>query len=185
MKNKKWFTLLELMIVFSIMIIILMFSFAPYNLYQNKAKLRIATREIAQTFYEAKNIAVSWIQEERDEENKSIWILLDSSDWKNNKIKYYYLDKVLNDKLEFKEQNFFKDKDLQKWIIIRSFWDQKAQWEMFFVYEAATWKVFVYENGNKLSDSFVKINLSYQKSDSRILNRTITYYLETNIVDYK
>jgi hypothetical protein len=33
--------------------------YAPYNHYQNKAKLKLTSREISQSFYEAKNMATS------------------------------------------------------------------------------------------------------------------------------
>jgi hypothetical protein len=44
--------------------------YAPYSLYQQKAKLKLASRELSQSFYEAKNMAVSGIKEQRiDEED--------------------------------------------------------------------------------------------------------------------
>lgn len=182
--NKKWFTLIELMIVISIMSIILIFSFAPYNLYQSKARVKLATREIAQSFYEARNMAVSWIQEKQDTENKSVWILLDSSEWNNDKIKYFYLDKEIKD-YPSDLWNSFKEKELQKWILIKNFWNSSSPNKILVVYKAATWEIILFEDGGKSSKEKIEIELSYQKSTSELLNRTITYYLKTNIVDYE
>jgi hypothetical protein len=40
----------------------MMIAYVPYAHYQKKAKLRLASREISQSFYEAKNMAVSGIK---------------------------------------------------------------------------------------------------------------------------
>jgi len=52
MITKKAFTLIELMIAITIVVILTMATYAPYNYYQNKAKLKVTTREISQILYE-------------------------------------------------------------------------------------------------------------------------------------
>jgi prepilin-type N-terminal cleavage/methylation domain-containing protein len=59
MVTKKAFTLIELIITITIVAILTMLSYAPYNYYQNKSKLKITTREISQLLYESRNIAVN------------------------------------------------------------------------------------------------------------------------------
>jgi prepilin-type N-terminal cleavage/methylation domain-containing protein len=49
---KKGFTLIELLISITIVTILTMATYAPYNYYQNKAKLKVSTREISQILYE-------------------------------------------------------------------------------------------------------------------------------------
>ncbi|MDR1944549.1 MAG: prepilin-type N-terminal cleavage/methylation domain-containing protein [Candidatus Peribacteria bacterium] len=78
MKQKeKAFTLIELLTSITILFILMMLAYVPYAHYQKKAKLKLASREISQSFYEAKNMAVSGIKESKDtdiyeSENKSI-----------------------------------------------------------------------------------------------------------------
>ena len=46
MRDKKAFTLIELIVSISILVIVMMFSYAPYNLYQNRAKVKLATKPL-------------------------------------------------------------------------------------------------------------------------------------------
>jgi len=57
--GKLGFTLIELMIAIVIMVILTMTAYAPYNYYQNKAKLKVTAREISQLLYESRNMAVN------------------------------------------------------------------------------------------------------------------------------
>jgi prepilin-type N-terminal cleavage/methylation domain-containing protein len=64
--KQKGFTLIELLISITILFILMMMAYIPYEHYQKKAKLKLASREISQSFYEAKNMAVSGIKELKD-----------------------------------------------------------------------------------------------------------------------
>lgn len=204
--HKKAFTLIELMIVISIMGLLLLFSYAPYTLYQSKAKLKLATREVAQSFYETKNFSISWIKIRATRENKSVWLLLSSKENQNNFVKYYLFDHDIFDKekkiFDLKKLNFddnpwtwnlLKIKTIQPDIFIKWFsaWDdkEKIDWDILVFYEASSWNVTVFKiNWNEkieLSLEKLKINFSYKNSTTDMLNREITYYLKTNIVDYK
>lgn len=204
--DKKAFTLIELMIVISIMGLLLLFSYAPYTLYQSKAKLKLATREVAQSFYETKNFSISWIKIRATRENKSVWLLLSSKENQNNFVKYYLFDHDIFDKekkiFDLKKLNFddnpwtwnlLKIKTIQPDIFIKWFsaWDdkEKIDWDILVFYEASSWNVTVFKiNWNEkieLSLEKLKINFSYKNSTTDMLNREITYYLKTNIVDYK
>ena len=204
--HKKAFTLIELMIVISIMGLLLLFSYAPYTLYQSKAKLKLTTREVAQSFYETKNFSISWIKIKSTRENKSVWLLLSSKENQNNFVKYYLFDHDIFDKekksFDLKKLNFddnswtwnlLKTKTIQPDIFIKWFsaWDdkEKIDWDILVFYEASSWNVRVFKiNWNEkieLSLEKLKIDFSYKNSTTDMLNREITYYLKTNIVDYK
>lgn len=195
--QKKAFTLIELMIVISIMMIVLMFSYAPYNFYQNKAKLKLATREVSQSLYEARNMAISWVSTSNsvDFENKSVWILFDTADTENWKIKYFYLDKdVIKDdwNVDYWKviiQTPVKERELQPWVFLTSLtsFPWKSYSKILIIYDASTWKIVVldWDTKSQISWNTLKIELKFQKSDSELLKRTITYYIKTNIVDYK
>lgn len=188
--QKKWFTLIEFMIVITIMMLVLLLSYAPYNLYQNKARVKLATREISQSFYEARNMAISWIQSAKnksDETNKSVWILLEKSQTKNSKIKYFLFQKDIFISKNFESGEEFKQKDIQDWVFIKNFpWNESVE-KILIVYEASSGqiKIFNYDTKNEILKNDFQLEVSYRNSSSEILNRTIKYYLKTNIVDYE
>jgi prepilin-type N-terminal cleavage/methylation domain-containing protein len=51
-RNKQGFTLIELMTVMTIMGLMIMTVALPYMFYQNKGKVRITQKELAQILYE-------------------------------------------------------------------------------------------------------------------------------------
>ncbi len=54
------FTLLELVVVISIMMILLVFSMAPYNYYADKARVRLSVERVEQMMNKAKLLAGTW-----------------------------------------------------------------------------------------------------------------------------
>lgn len=203
LKNKKGFSLIELMIVIVIIWLMLMLSYAPYNLYQSKAKLRVATREVAQSIYEAKNMAVSWVTLKDDtswkKQNKIVWIYLSKEDSKKNNI-YYYIDdfwpyqtnewKITADKDKIqdilKDEKIFKTKNMQQNIWLQDF---SGNEEIFILFAASSWETKIFWKNwwswNEVSSDSIKINMSFWNSTSDILKKEITYYTKTNIIDYK
>lgn len=207
MKNqrKKAFTLVELMIVIIIIWLMALLSYAPYNLYQKKAQLRVASREVSQALYESKNMAVSWVSEKTsgstEKKNKIVILHLSTENSKNNKIDYYLKDflNFQDEKWDFKTNlksnindiffsDKFKSKDLQKsiWIKGLEVWTWKYS-EILIFYAASSWNIKILWKNSSWDEIFwneLKIILSYQNTDSDFLKKTLTYYLKTNIVDY-
>lgn len=52
------FTLIELMVVITIMSILMFASYIPYEHHQKKVTLRLAAKEISQSLSEARNLAI-------------------------------------------------------------------------------------------------------------------------------
>jgi prepilin-type N-terminal cleavage/methylation domain-containing protein len=59
LKNIKAFSLLELIVVITLIGIMLLATYAPYSYYQTKAKVRMTIRDVAQSIYEARNMAIN------------------------------------------------------------------------------------------------------------------------------
>lgn len=208
MKNqrKKAFTLVELMIVIIIIWLMALLSYAPYNLYQKKAQLRVASREVSQAFYESKNMAVSgveWIKNwtPTEKENKIVILHLNSATWQDHKIDYYLdeFNKYQENNWEFKSPLNLdlswlkkeKTKDLQKWILIKDLkiWSSTYK-EIAIIYAAASWNIKILwkdsssTNFSEIIWDKLEVIISYGDTDSDFLKKTLTYYLKTNIVDY-
>jgi prepilin-type N-terminal cleavage/methylation domain-containing protein len=58
MNHKNAFTLIELMVVITIMGIIMFTSYIPYQYHQKKTALKLAAREVSQSLSEARNLAL-------------------------------------------------------------------------------------------------------------------------------
>jgi Tfp pilus assembly protein PilE len=48
---------MEFLVASTIVVLLTLMTYVPYSHYQNKAKIKIASREISQSFYESKNMA--------------------------------------------------------------------------------------------------------------------------------
>jgi type II secretory pathway pseudopilin PulG len=76
------------MTVMTIMGILVMSVAIPYMYYQNKGKVRIASREIAQSFYEARNMAINGYSSGIT--NQSIGIYFDAESSRDRIIYFSY-----------------------------------------------------------------------------------------------
>ena len=75
---KSWgFTLIELIIVISIVWIMMIMAYAPYNIFQRKAEVKIASKSIAKTINESRNMAIHWALS--GSWNISVWVYFDES----------------------------------------------------------------------------------------------------------
>lgn len=185
--SKKAFTLVELLVAITIIIILSLMTYIPYSHYQNKAKLKLASREISQSFYEAKNMAISWIKDINW--NKSVWLYLNKDISSNNKIVFFIyphdLDELLINNIESSQVQILKTKLIQDSININS-----LDWydNLLFFFEAITWKsnVYTFTSSGRLEVVLDKINIefSYKNTTSPTLSKQIIYHKNTNIIDY-
>lgn len=190
--SKKAFTLIELLVVITISWILMLVVFTPYSHYQKKAKIRIAWREISQSFYDAKSMAVSWIKEYLDlssneAENKSIWLYISTIEWENNFIEYYSYPYNIDEMNIIIPNNSYKKVLLQDWIRINylSWYDS-----LLFFYDSINWDLKIYsfsETGHRtiVEENKIEIMYSYLNSSSLSLQKRLTYFRNTNIIDYE
>lgn len=187
-KEKKAFTLFELIVAMSIAMTLMMMTFAPYSYYQNKAKLKLASREISQSFYEAKNMAVSWIKDVKW--NKSIWIYMTNIVPNNNKIVFfsypYDIDENSINNIELWDTKIVKTKLLQDGIKINDLWWNNS---ILFFYNSITWESKVYNFDTipktEITLDEIPIIFSFKNATTANLRKELIYFKATNIVDYK
>lgn len=196
--KQKGFTLIELLISITILFILMMMAYIPYEHYQKKAKLKLASREISQSFYEAKNMAVSGIKELKDadtyeSENMSIWLYITTEDWKNNKvILFSYPYDIPEEEININsDTSIIKTNILQEWIKINNLSSNDLSYNnLLFFYRAINWEIKIF---TLLSDSWQKdeinndeisIIFSYMNATTSSLQKRLTYFKNTNIIDY-
>jgi len=188
MITKKAFTLIELMIAITIVVILTMVTYAPYNYYQNKARLKVTTREISQILYEWRNMAVNWAV--GTDWNVSIWVYFNTNTLEKGEVKIFsYPYDIENNDIEYTEwekTKLLKTLKLQKAIEINSI---EGYDNMLFVFDAITWKLtyHTWENWNRITindKDTVSVEFSYKNSTSENLRRSIKYFTSTNIIDY-
>ena len=133
-------------------------------------------------------MAVSWLKD--DINNRSIWVYLDTNSWDNTYVTFfsypYSLDESLLKNEEGENVKIVKTKDIEKWVRINS-----LSWfnNLLFLYDSINWwsRVYTFDWNNKtlVNDDEIEIMFSYKDSTSVTLQREITYFTQTNIVDYK
>lgn len=184
---KKAFTLIELMITITIIVILTMVSYAPYSYYQNKAKLKVTTREVSQLLYEARNMAVNWAI--WNNWNVSIWVYFDTNIYENNKIKVFSYPHNINNLdityIEWWNVKLLKTLILKKWVQVDNIWGKT---NLLFVFDSITWDLKYYNwlqwLRTAVNEDIIDINFSFKGSSSENLNKTIKYFTSTNIIDY-
>lgn len=189
--NYKAFTLIELLIVITIIALLMMVVFVPYSHSQKKAKLRLAWREIAQVFYDAKNMAVSWIKEQIDEEtdlNSAVGLYMSTYDSENTKVSFYTFPfDIEKEYINISNEYLYKEYMLQEWIRINYLSWFKS---LLFFFDSIEWNVEIlsFENNNLtwyVDNIKIEIMLSYLNSDSASLQKWLTYFRNTNLIDYE
>lgn len=188
-KQKQAFILIELMVVIVIITLMMIIWYAPYNFYQQKAKVKIAGREIAQSIYEAKNLAISGkaFDDSGKDKNQSIGIVFEKGE---NTIKYYRFDILeVTDPPNIPNIDAsnvpFKKKSIQtgvEFLQTETSGQQKKD-TLFLFFEAITGKIYV--DKADYSWKHVKINYKIKNSTNINLKGTIKYYPKTNTTFYK
>jgi len=186
MKNKKAFTLLELMIVITIVWIVSIMVYAPYNYFQKKAELKIWAKTVAKTLSEARNNAIFWVSS--GSTNQSVWVYFEKQ--KNNiKIYNYPYSFWTWSQIDLWDDYLKQEIDIWKNIVFDKIEDKK---KVLFLFSAISGNlnIFEFDSWNKIDlvdqnwDNIIDINISYKQANTPALQKTIKYYTKTYISDF-
>lgn len=184
--NNKWFTLIELTIVITIIWLMMSMAYAPYNYFQKKAQVKIAAKEISKTISESRNMAIHWISSTWSW-NLSIWVYFDTTNWNNNIIKIfaYPYSYWTGSQIVLNNDYLLKEIKIQKYMQIDKINDNN---KVLLLFDAITWNwnYFSFDSWKEdliISENKIKIDFSYYWATTW-LKSFIVYYTKTYISDY-
>ena len=185
---KSWFTLIEFAVSITVFFVLALATYAPYSYYSNKIRLKQSIKEIVQTLYDARNMAINWAIWENwlliSDKNLSVWVYFDIRDNKKLKLIFYPYDVKEVDIIV--SWSNIKTYNLQKGIQIDNInWSDN----LLFFFKSITWDVKYYKFDSywvkrEFSWNEINMNVSYKWTSSPNLKKKITYFTNTNIVDY-
>jgi len=182
-KNLKAFTLVELVVAISIFFAMVIATYIPYAFYQNKAKVNITIKNIAQSINEARNFAINWLEKEvvvRDtstvpttitkvKKNLNVWILFNKEDKNQIQIFAYPYDMPYNEVITANMTNYvftWTHKEVNENIFLiktKSFLfpikiqslqvDLSDQDNIFILFDAIKWTPSIYKQNTDYSIS--------------------------------
>jgi len=173
LKTTSAFTLIEIMVVITIVGIISLATFLPYAHHQKKILIKQAAREIAQSISEARNFAInglntwSW--------NTHVGLLFWSG---TTSISYYTSSWELNSS-NILWAEVHKTKILPEWVqidLVESLGDARV-----INFEPITWNISI---DPTLSDDALSLQISYKWATTSVLQKEIEYYVDSYISDY-
>ncbi len=173
--HKKWFTLIELMVVMTIMIILTVAAYTPFAYYQTKQKVTNSAKIITQTLYNARSNAIYWVLNSNMTWNLDVWVLVENN---SDKLKIYWFpfkENIVN-YISPDNKYLIEEINLEPWVEITSSW-----W--LFLYKAITWS-WVYKNFT-INSNKIELSVWFKWATSWTLTKKIEYYTNTYISDVK
>ena len=173
MNKKRAFTLIELMIVITIISIISLATYIPYAHHQKKALIKQAAREITQSLSEARNLALNWLST-LSWSNFDVWIYFSS--WATQ-IDYYTSTGTLD--ILSLPANIYKSKKFPQGMKVDTIDGSSGDKLIHFSAISGSWYI-----SNTPFSNDIHINISYRWATNPILQKNITYYTKSFISDY-
>lgn len=170
----KAFTLIELIVVITIMIILTSMAYIPFSHYKLKQEVRNSAKIVSQTLIQARNSAIYWLS--NSGWNLDIWVLF--KNWKWTIWLYWFpIKDNIWDYLNPDNKYFLKNIALEKNITISSSWG-------LILYKAITWSWILKWNFNRDWDKVI-LKVGLKNSNSWIMSNKIIYYPKTYISDIR
>ena len=175
--SRKWFTLIELMVVVTIVSIISLATYIPYSHHQKKILLRQASREISQSLSDVRNLALNGL--DIGEGNVNIGLYIEE----NATQLVYYASTGSLDIGSLSSEDIYKTKKLPQGIQV-----DKVAWysqgSLFYFTAVFASGSLMQKDAANFTGNSIDIQISYKGADSPILQKNITYYAQSNISDY-
>ena len=165
------FTLIELMVVISIMAILLTLWFTQFAHYKTKQLVRNSSKILTQTLVDSRNKAIYWISSSTW--NLDIWVLLENNT-ENIKIFWFPINDNIWNYLNPDNKYLLEKIPFEKNVEFSSSW-----WLI--LYKAITWS-WIYKNFT-ITDNKIEMNVWLKWATSWFFSKKIKYYTKTYISD--
>lgn len=183
----KAFTVIELLIVITIMALLMFSSFIPYQYYTQKLRLDQSVKEFAKTVSDAKVLAMNWLAV--GDSNHSIAVYVTNKKDENTFVELYSIPH------SYTWMTIHKDVDgaelIRKisflpWVQVRQVWPGESF--LFFYHSISGMPDFFYWDASWSKHDFswetVPIEMSYKSANSGLLYKKIEYKTDTHIINY-
>ncbi len=166
----RWFTLIELLIVISIIWILSIWVFVPYNLYSNIAKVRLSREIMTQTLSEARNSA-AWLVDIWTHKNQNIALFINKWD---PSFSVYSFPYDYSGSISTAAGTKIKDVALEDWVNINSILDDSPQEKnnVIIYFTAPEWIMHTYKDSS-FTWSFKNITIWFWKATTWVLSKTL------------
>jgi hypothetical protein len=161
-------------------------TYVPYSFYSNKEKVRITAKEVSQSLWEARNMAINGLSNLNS--NVQIGLYFDKNFW--NKVRYlsYPYDfsgtYITNEDIS-KNIRLIKDKTLPDSVNITSINDKE---NMLLIFHSISWSLDTkYYDGTSFktySSWWINVNFWFKWVVSWPLSKIVKYNTKTFITDY-
>lgn len=181
MKRKiKAFTLIELMIVITILMLMSVMAYSSYNVSRQISQLKYSLKELSQSITETKNLAINGYEKENINHSIGVYFNLDD---KNNYTLYSFR---YDSEIELLPENILEKRKLPENIFLSSI----ENYENLLIYYSAIHgeaSVYTFQGGRIqeiTNNPEIEIEISYGNAQYYPFLRKLTYYKNTQIVDY-
>ncbi len=143
-KAKNGFTLIELMVVITIISIITIILIAPYNFYANISKVRVSKDIITQTINQARNSS-AWLIDYNSDSNMNIALFITKWNWFIDMVWFPYSYSWAINQTSSSAKNIKRIR-LENWVNITSIkdiWDND-QTNIVLYFKAPNWELSTY-----------------------------------------
>ncbi len=181
--NTRAFTLIELMVALTLLFVILWLTYVPYAYQWKKLAVKQAGKELSQSLYEARNLAVSGTA---SGSNLSVWLYINTDASTRHQLSFYgypYESIIIDPTLWI----LLETRPLPVGVEIRAIqWQDNA----LFLFEAISGSgSYIYLDSvgtpERFSEDILSIAYAFSDADeSSPLYTTLKYFTQTNIVDY-
>jgi len=171
--NKNAFTLIEILVAMTMMIILTMAAYIPFSHYQQKQRVRNSAKIITQTLYDARSDAIYW--RASNTWNLDIWVLF-KQNATNLKVYWFPIKDTISNYLNPDNKYLLEKISLEPWVQISSSW-----W--LFLFKAITWS-WVYKNFT-INSNKIELSVWLKWAKHWIMSKKIEYFVNTYISDVK
>ncbi len=170
-REKKAFTLIEILIVILIVWLVSFSTYIPYSYHQKKVYLQEWVKDISQGLTRARNIAIHWYANAWQNQRSYVEIVPGESE--------LHIYTLSFDESDHSLKTLFSSIDLPRGVIVETVNGSKDMLTL--IYDAISGELS-FVSGNPWDT--IEILLSYKWANNATLQKNIQYYTATHISDY-